>query len=1165
MLQLQRASAGSGKTFTLAKKFIWFFITIRPEGEKRRLRTPAELDDSLRHILAVTFTNKATNEMQMRIVEKLFALGYPDEAKARGIKRDYAAEFCRELGVSEEQLAATCRRALSILLHGYSDFNVSTIDSFFQQVLRTFAYETGINDSYQVELDTDYLTRLAVNALLEQLDTKRADPSILFWIRVLMRREKRAWNIFQRKERQPGHKSGSPYSDLLEAVAKLENEDYKTVRPKIEAFFSGESDLRKEYERLSDYFASRLKEPRKGLLKKADDFMRALPPDVAGATGNSTLAVFPRMVRFILGSPDDRLPSAEIPDYTKILAKPAYLKYVKAHPGEAALLEAGAAALLAVWEDWTRIVGDPAYRSWRLYEANLPFMGLFSIILEKRREFLEENNALELAETSSILHEMIGDDDAPFVYERMGTYLNHFLIDEFQDTSRLQWANLRPLVSESMSRDNDNLIIGDAKQSIYRFRNADPSLITDVVPREFEGRVDRLGDAPEHNTNWRSRLQVVRFNNTFFRFLARGLDSIFLPGAPARLSFDRLYSNVVQPPHHQENAGYVEATVYDASDKEFQLTEQIPGMIRDMLSRGYRLNEIAVLVDTSSQASKVIADIMAHNAALAVGERPISFISEQSLLVKASPAVAIVVACLESVARGAAPRLAAKDEPEGRRTHFNWRELECNFRFFMMSHPEVVTEELMRRFLEEGAQFDALRDMLAGMQSVALPALVEAIVARFVDADLRARDAIYIAAFQDLVLEYCEGHSTDIASFLEWWGRKSTKASISSPEETDALRIMTIHKSKGLEFRCVIIPFADWQLHDTLSSKGTEWRWVKPLLPEELGAQLPEYLPVAVSREMEGTPHVDSLHKYYDQYKLDNVNRAYVGFTRAKDELYIFAPRPRVPKKATAASAGDMLLGSFLDAFAREVETLQPGGDMPEALVHGEDVAVEESAEGRLTIRIGHKPEQVEEERKVSSAIELGDYPSLTPGDYLRYRIDTIPLFEGEGESDEEEGNGEENEATAHVEDEEADPRSEGSIRHAILENVVTVEDLPRAVRQIRMAGLLSAMRQREVLTSLQESLADPRVARWFDGSGRVVAERSILKAHGPLRRPDRIVIYDDESAEVIDYKFGRHMRGSYSLQVKRYVDALKDTGEFCAVRGYLWYVNLGEIIHVAD
>jgi len=242
MLELQRASSGSGKTFTLARKFIWYFITVNDNG-RRRLRTRAELEDSLEHILAVTFTNKATNEMQQRIVEKLYLLGFPP---AGGKKPDYLEDFASELSrsgvaVSEEEVSRTCRDAVRILLNNYSDFNVSTIDSFFQLVLRTFAYESDLSDSYRIELDGKMLSAMAIDSLLEDINSGTDHSGASWWISELVRRatEKgQKWNVFEKKE-----EGSNPYAKLLDSATKLENEEFKTIRDRLDRYFDSTENL----------------------------------------------------------------------------------------------------------------------------------------------------------------------------------------------------------------------------------------------------------------------------------------------------------------------------------------------------------------------------------------------------------------------------------------------------------------------------------------------------------------------------------------------------------------------------------------------------------------------------------------------------------------------------------------------------------------------------------------------------------------------------------------------------------------------------------------------------------------------------------------------------------------------------------------------------------
>lgn len=1111
LLELHRASAGSGKTYTLARKFLWYFLTIREEDKPRRLRTPAEIADSLSHILAVTFTNKATNEMQQRIVEKLDALASPPPGKSP----DYMDDFCRELNVSPAKLSAICRRALARLLENYSEFQVSTIDSFFQLVLRTFAYETDLNDSYTVELDSEYISKMGIDSVLEDIEEGKASEEVKFWIDLLMERVRESggkWNIFQKRG------GGSPYSGLASAIGKLENEDFKQIRDDLEEYLEQTPDLPELYLALEKRYGSIPNEPYAQMCRKAKELLCFV-----GARTDATLTAITGHARKCLACTVDRVPSGNketFTEYNKFFGK-TYQTRRGADPefydGAQRLYE----ELIAAREVWTAALTSPEYSHWRLYKHNFPYFGLLSVSLRKRRELLEENNAVELGETNAMLSRIIGEDDAPFIYERLGTRLNHFLIDEFQDTSRMQWRNLRPLLAESIGRGNGNLLIGDAKQSIYRFRNADPSLISSVVESDFGG-VSTHGDAPGENTNWRSDRNVVEFNNGVFSFMADTIATA-LADEEGHLDFKALYSNVVQTPHAKPDSGFVDIRMIDGSkgDAEQTILDGCVELVMDFLSRGFRQRDIVFLVDTNDQGEELIERFSRHNAEAGDSAQRIEFISEQSLKVASAPSVALILTALETICRGADPQVRTGDDGH-RRGVADWDEVRCNYLVFALRHPSLSAIERLETFLASGADNDAVGEMLNEMQAVSLPALVEGIAATFLPENMRRRDAPFIAAFQDIVLEYCESRPSDIASFLQWWNRRGARAAISSPEGMDAVRVMTIHKAKGLEFPCVVMPFAQYTFLPS-STRKSEWRWVRPELIEAEGYAMPPFLPVDTSREMLDTSHAGVYKEFVDMVTMDCLNKLYVGFTRAVRELYAFLPVGSKPAPLSVSS----LVKGYYDSVK--------GTDAGKAL--------EMSSDG-LRLTSGHRyevsPEKYEGED--SGTFIIPDYTARVTPEFLKYREENVP--EVVDAEDFEEGS-------------DNDPRSEGNVLHAVMERIDTVSDLPRALRHIGMQGLISSAAERELGEFLSRRLSDPRVCRWFDGSGKVMNERPLLDSHGGVRRPDRVLCYPDGGAVVIDYKFGAVVESPrYRRQVSGYVNRLRETGKFRYVEGWLWYVR---------
>ncbi len=1167
MLTIQRASAGSGKTFTLARQFIWFFITVRPEGEARRLRTDAELEDSLSHILAVTFTNKATNEMQMRIVDSLNSLAsYRPGDKVH----KYMEHFASALKVGYSQIARVCGRALRVLLANYSDFNVSTIDSFFQLVLRTFAYETDISDSYRVELESDFLSRMAINTMLDEIDSGECREESVYWVRRLIESDKSGkWNIFQKKEVAPGYGT-NPYTELLRAINRLDNEDFRAVRDVVEDYFRTGPDFKEVFETLHTAYDGELERLLSELGESAAALDRAIPDDLREMGAGSDLGRLARFGKNCMALAADNplvyTSTKKMPELDEVFfAKNAVAKYFKKYPEAYGSIYPLASEASERYRKLIDYASSGSYRHWMLYRKNIPFLGLMRAVEEKRRGILDESNSVELGETSSILSRIIGDSDTPFIYERLGTYLNHFLIDEFQDTSRMQWHNLRPLLSESLSRGNDNLIIGDAKQSIYRFRNADPSLITKTVPAQFSAELDPDVDSESKNTNWRSSLRVVQFNNSFFRYLADGIDGYRAAGdSTPRLDFKTLYSNVVQKPNNEKESGYVKVTVPDAGNKaEYGevVSKKVPAVIEDALARGYRMRDIAVLVRTHNEGEAVIAAIMAHNNDVG---RKIDFVSEDSLKLISSEGVRILEAALRSVASGARPEIN-KEKKEGVRENVgNWADMECAFRFFALDHAEMPLAEQVRLFISEGSNFDALGSVLAEMQTLALPALVEALAGSgLMPSEVRRRDAVFISAFQDIVLEYCEERPTDIASFLTWWERKRQSASIASPKDTDAVRIITIHKAKGLEYPCVIVPFVTSDLSDTLPKRASEWRWVEPQLemPAYAGKlRLPPYMPVAVDESLADTVNSHLLTEYYDMLRMDELNATYVAFTRAVDELHIFAFKGSEKEEARIARfllrfaeewSGDPKAGLSLlpsDLIRMNDDSFEIG----EPLVKVKDKDKEEKKEGGK--------DEKEEDGKKEKHIIIADYPAHHTPDYMKYREENLASLPAYSDAEEMDGVEEEPEEL------DLDPRSEGNIKHALLERICVVGDLEGALRHLTIDGTLLPDMVDEIRESLSEKLSDPEAVRWFGEDVRVITERPLLHRGATLRRPDRIVVFPDGHAEVVDYKFGKVRKDRrYSRQMHRYVELLKSTGLFTKVRGYLWYVNEGVVQYVCD
>lgn len=912
---LQRASAGSGKTFKLAKTYIRLFISVlHEESGTYRLLQPAELRDNHSHILGVTFTNKATNEMKQRIVKKLAELAKPVPVKGMeppGYKfPDYMLDFTGETPgadsvhdviytspgqpASRAEITATCRTALHVLLNDYGNFNISTIDSFFQSVLRTLTYELNIDSTYHVELNDEFLAQTGVDETLtavKENGREQAAPDFMSeWLKDIMTRRMEQgdkWNAFSQG-------SNGIYGEMLEMAKKMTSESFKRNLEELKDYFA-------DGERFTRFYKATVRASGEidGLHKECREAARRFRLMTKGDTYSRGVDTILNAIVF--SSPTTPvLPSAMVikncNDYAgeRTRSNPFKAKTPAASDPEKLALFSDLCDKLCRWQERRQYWGSVLSR--------LNYMGALFYINSNIERFRRANNIIPLSETNDILHRIINRDEVPFIYERTGVRLHHFLLDEFQDTSRLQWSNLRPLLAQSDSNGHDNLIIGDAKQSIYRFRNAAPEIINGGVEEDFPAtRVlpdPATAGTPAYdavNTNWRSAMHVVDFNNRLFATLASQLDADTLSHTPdmaEQTYFSDLYANTVQAIHKDKLPGYVRV---DLATEGFTA---LGTLIDELRGRGFPLSKITVLVDNATDGRKAIKSIREHNEAMKGNDAsyaPIEFISEDSLLINESPAVKIILSVLNLIAFDFIAPESTDAEPthtsSDRMRHFELQRLVANYNIGLWNGTVNTIEEA------DGSEAVVSQEQLAALYrrlgAVTLPALVEGIAGTFVQEKLQGTQAAFIAAFQDVVLSYCDTYPSDIASFLQWWSDNGTRLCIAAPDGIEAVQVMTVHKSKGLEFEAVITPKADWVLGPVKENLELIWASVVPEgLSEEERADAPPRIPVTPhggSMHDPASPFYKDYHEFFMQNRTDQLNKTYVAFTRAVRELYVYA------------------------------------------------------------------------------------------------------------------------------------------------------------------------------------------------------------------------------------------------------------------------------------
>lgn len=1085
-LTIYKASAGSGKTFRLAYEFIKHVLARRDrESGRYRLVTPGR-HGANRHraILAITFTNKATEEMKRRIVRELAVLAGAEIVKGR--KSDYREMLIAELGCSADELHRAAVYALQELLYDFNFFNVSTIDAFFQNVLRVFAREAELNGNYEVELNDSYAIETGVNDMLDLLarnqnDTATSsDPSsrrLIAWLRRYMNAridDGKAYNLFNH--------TSSMRSGIVRFIESLTHEDYKYHREQILHYIDNPE--------LMERFEAAVTGRRKELRREISELSRRILAHLA-ANPQYPEKFIERSLMALFTSWAEGSGKMLTRAQTARIDGPESGRFV------AAVIKQGLydAALDSIMLSAMNSLRDLA--EIEVIAANLYNLGIFGHVLRQINNFRQDNNLVLLSDTNTLLRDIIGSEATPFIYERVGMWLRHFLIDEFQDTSNLQWDILRPLVATSVAEGNDNLIIGDEKQCIYRFRNSDPTLLQTKVPDEFTGRVRQEGSAPGSNVNYRSTRQVVEFNNRLFSTLAR------------QLGVTDLYSNVEQNIKRSDHNGYVCMTGISAgrltSDFQAEALRIMCTHMARQLQSGYSMADIAILVRSNSEADMIVKYLM-NEGKLTPGLENLQVLSDEALHIRTSSAVQLIVNDLRrfdpTLQAGVRPGQLSADAYNAiiHRTD--------SLRASGMEHAAAV-KEAIRQHHEQGESCRA-DETATRSDSTTLFEIVDGIIAGLPEA-LRLQESVFITAFQDLVIDFGSRNPADITSFLQWWDSQGVKACLSSVPGVNAVRIMTIHKSKGLEFPCVHIPMLSGSLVNE-----TDLRWYSTAglacgLPSDI---IPPYLPITGSKDLFNTSFADEYQALCRAALVDELNVLYVAFTRAVSELIVQYRTASKPADPTSYP-----VGWFLASAAGS-----------ESCEHGHPTTVQRTSSPAKTL-----PTITDEPQPVT-------LPPYQPSSRPEFTSLMAEQFDGM----------------------DSDARRRGVMMHSVLAQVHYRSQIPVAVRRLVARGRLPHDSVEEITAMLMDATARQDVLPWFEGFDFAANEHSIFDPSAApgeeTHRPDRIVIHHDGSVDVIDYKFGEVHTAKYHRQVQQYMALASRIYPGATIRGFIWYLPSGHI-----
>jgi len=1077
-LKIYRASAGSGKTYTLTREFI-------------RLLFADPFDYS--HILAVTFTNKATAEMRQRILKKIYELGY----KTTG-KPDYIDILMAETGMREDQVRERAKLLLRFLLHDFSKFSVNTIDSFFQQIIRAFARDAGLQMGFRTELDHQSVLTQAIDRVILEIDIK-GHEALKRWLLNFAENkisEGKSWNI------------NREISSFSEEIFK---EAYQSVAESLSKKLSDKSFMNSYLARLGKIIAN-YENQLQNFGEKGLMLIQKFDLDISQDFNNGS-----RSKMLVLKKLADGAKFNE--DHISILHNDISSWKRKKNPPhiDLAIDNLYHNGLNDLLEE-TIIFIDNHKKNYLTAKAilkNIYALGIINDVNQKILEISREQNVFLLAGTNHLLSRIIKEDEAPFIYERTGNRYFHYMIDEFQDTSALQYANFRPLISNSLSQDKFAMLVGDIKQSIYRWRNSDWGLLADQVEKDFEvfgSEVNTL------DTNWRSSDNVIAFNNSFFTNSAKALQANIIQRASQGVNKEMLpegfnlrimeaYKDVVQktPSQNSTNEGFVAFSFLEADKKDEFQTKTIQATvehINNLLLNGFSNSDICILVRKKSEGTAITKALLSGE--FHPNKTPLPVISNETLQLSSSSAVLFVINHLKFIQNPDDKVLEAF-------IRLHWERYQRENDSVQVDASGIFHNPSKAKSWEEHLAF------LSNKQAFPLYDLADELV-RLLPENIREDQGVYIQTLLNRINQFSSRETADLNLFLDEWAKSIQNESVMLPENQDAIRVMTIHKSKGLEFKAVIMPFCNWELD---ASRQQNLLWCKPKEPpfNEL-----ELVPVNYEKSLLESHFVNEyLEELMDQY-IDNLNLLYVAFTRAQHSLIAFCQRSKKPP-VDLVTVSDLLWFHF-SLNAKDI----PGKW---------DEKNYQFSLGTPTLQ-----KQKATEQKSDGLPRPFESYSLSSMETFSFR-DRIHIHKESNEFFED--------------DLSEDIVSYGKIMHHLFEMIEKKEDLEDALKTLWYEGKIDEIEMDHIRLKMKGWLKHPEVQKWFDGSFKVLSEIAIIDRD--IRRPDRVMIGPHETI-VVDYKFGKVDEWKHYAQVKGYMNTIKKMGH-PNVKGYIWYVPHGEVIQV--
>ncbi|SEF60222.1 UvrD-helicase domain-containing protein [Flavobacterium urumqiense] len=1039
------ASAGSGKTYALVKEYLKIILV-------------AKKNDAYRNILAITFTNKAVHEMKSRIVGSLseFAKDEPSE-KAQDLMQDLAIDT--ELSIIEIKIKS--QQIIKHIIHNYAAFDISTIDKFTHKVIRAFAHDLNLPMTFEVTLDTENLLIEAVDAIIAQAGEDETLTKLLIDFTMEKTDDDKSWDISR---------------EILDTGRLVLNENNRNEI----SHFQDKSIA--EFVEIKNKLSEACKVLEKESVVFAEEALLLIEKNGIDAKSFSA-GHFPKHLLSIQeGKFNPKNKTYHEFDDIKIN------KTAK----DRAIIENIIPDLLQILD---RIYKTFEKRDfYKAFLKNITPLSLLNTVSNELAKIQSEQNVLSISEFNAIIHREIQNQPAPFIYERLGERYRHFFIDEFQDTSEMQWQNLIPLIDNATSSENDGekgtlMIVGDPKQSIYRWRGGKAEQFIDLSKEQ--NPFNNPEKVLEHlDKNYRSYSQVIQFNNDFFQLLSNEFE---------HLDYKDLYENHSHQKTNDKTGGYVNISfipkVETSEDEEETLdkTELFVlatlNTIQTVIREGFEYKDIVILTRKRSQGI-AIANYLT--------EQKIPLLSSETLLIQNATEVRLIIHLLKYLK--------------------NSSDLESKANFLQYLAQNIQDQIPIHDFIAKGMSLIQETDFenwltsfnvelsFQNIRKKSLYEAVEVIISKFLNPTI---SNAYVQYFLDIVLERDIRNQAGISDFINFWDKNAEKFSIPSPEGNNAVRIMTIHKSKGLEFPVVIFPFAE----EDYNRKPKDKLWLNAG-EENIG--LPKVL-IDNSSAVEGFGEEASL--VYNQKKqeelLDNINVLYVALTRAEEQLYVVS-------NMNLSRKGEIPKNNMCTFF---INYLMSKGEFDESkLVY----------EFGNSIKLSVDKKHVDSSKTIPLVTEI-----LNPKNIKIAQREALMWGTHQQEAIE-----------------------YGNVVHEILSFVKTKVDVDLAITKSIESGLINFGQKETVYKSIQEIVNHSELSIYFSAENEVLNEQTIIQKQGKTIKPDRMVINKDKEVFLLDYKTGTH-NSKYQLQLENYQQAIELMGYKVVKKALVYIGSAIDVVHL--